>query len=62
MLNVTYLPSGKAFPDLTPLVGVPTPPSRPLCEIFASLPFKSLGRMALKRKLDEIGASRPSAA
>ena len=31
-------------------------------EIFASLPFESLDRMALKRKLDEIGASRPSAA
>ena len=27
-------------------------------EIFTSLPFKSLDRVALKRKLDEIGASR----
>lgn len=32
-------------------------------EIFTSLPFGSLDRLALKRKLDEIGASRrPSAA
>ena len=31
-------------------------------ELFASLPLGSLDRMALKRKLDEIGASRPSAA
>lgn len=31
-------------------------------EIFAGLPFESLDRTALKRKLDEIGASRPSAA
>ena len=28
-------------------------------EIFASLPFESLDRLALKRKLDEIGASPP---
>ena len=31
-------------------------------EIFTSLPLKSLDRPALKRKLDEIGASRYSAA
>ena len=32
-------------------------------EIFTSLPLGSLDRLALKRKLDEIGASRrPSAA
>jgi len=31
-------------------------------EIFASLPLESLDRLALKRKLDEIGASRNSAA
>ena len=31
-------------------------------EIFTSLPLKSLDRPALKRKLDEIGASRCSAA
>ena len=29
-------------------------------EIFTSLPLASLDRLALKRKLDEIGASRPS--
>ncbi|MDE0457353.1 MAG: arsenate reductase ArsC [Chromatiales bacterium] len=28
-------------------------------EIFASLPFESLDRLALKRRLDEIGASPP---
>ena len=31
-------------------------------EIFASLPFESLDRLALKRRLDEIGASRSPAA
>ena len=31
-------------------------------EIFTSLPLESLDRLALKRKLDEIGTPRPSAA
>jgi len=31
-------------------------------EIFASLPFESLDRLTLKRRLDEIGASRSPAA
>ena len=31
-------------------------------EIFASLPFESLDRLALKRKLDEMGASPPGSA
>ena len=31
-------------------------------EIFTSLPFESLDRLALKRKLDEIGASPPRSA
>ena len=31
-------------------------------EIFASLPFESLDRLALKRRLDEIGASPPRSA
>ena len=31
-------------------------------EIFASLPFESLDRLALKRRLDEIGASPPRTA